>query len=207
MMYFADKIKHISIILSFISGNFMKMRVNPAKAVLSHETASAIRFGIQLNPIDKDGNKLFKPEFETTAFFCDAVGRWWELMDNRRAKLLFSKNHPQALKENFEYLEWFARFYASMKLHPNQGDSLKPSQIGVLVSTYSMINMVTELLESGHDAIYSSVTSQNALENLFSVYRAKITTPTPLIFKRQTKLIALGHLFRKAKGMLYDLQY
>ena len=57
-----------------------------------------------------------------------------------------------------------------MKLHPNQGQSLKPSQVGVLISTYSMIDMVTELLENGHELIYSSKYSQNALENLFSVY-------------------------------------
>ena len=37
-------------------------------------------------------------------------------------------------------------------------------------------------------------------ENLFSVYRASITTPTPLIFKRKTKLIGLGHLLTKPKG-------
>ena len=42
-------------------------------------------------------------------------------------------------------------------------------------------------------------------ENLFSVYRGKITTPTPLIFKRQTKLISLGHLFRKPKGRYMSL--
>ena len=183
-----------------ISGNFMKMRVDGAKAVLSHETASAIRLGIQLNPTDKHGNRLFKPEFETTAFFCDRVGRWWELMDNRRSKIVFANNNQEALKQNIDYLYWFAKFYASMKLHPNQGQSLKPSQVGVIISTYSMIDMVTELLEDGHDLIYTYKTSQNALENLFSVYRAKITTPTPLIFKRQTKLIALGHLFRKPKG-------
>ena len=121
-------------------------------------------------------------------------------MDNRRSKLVFAKNNPEALKENMDYLVWFAKFYASMKLHPNQGQSLKPSQVGVLISTYSMIDMVTELLENGHDLFYSYKVSQNALENLFSVYRAKITTPTPLIFKRSTKLIALGHLFRKPKG-------
>ena len=67
----------------FTTGNFMKMRVEGAKAVLSHETAVAIEYGIQLNPMDKDGNRLFKPEYKTTAFFCRAVGRWWELMDNR----------------------------------------------------------------------------------------------------------------------------
>ena len=61
----------------------MKMRVDGAKAVLSHETASAIRLGIEKNLRDKHGNCLFKPEYITTAFFCDAVGRWWEIMDNR----------------------------------------------------------------------------------------------------------------------------
>ena len=145
----------------------MKMRVDGAKAVLSHETASAIRYGIQLNPTDKHGNRMFKPEYETTAFFCDAVGRWWELIDNRRSKLVFANNNQQALKENIEYLKWFARFYASMKLHPNQGESLKQSQKGVLVSTYSMVDMVTELLENGHDLIYSSRISQNALGKYF----------------------------------------
>ena len=45
---------------------------------------------------------------------------------------------------------------------------------------------------------------------MFTVYRGKITTPTPLIFKRQTKLISLGHLFRVPKGASYendDAQY
>ena len=152
----------------FTSGSFMKMRVDPAKAVLSHETASSIRMGIQLNPTDQLGNPIFKPEFSTTAFFLDCVGRWYELMDNRRSKLVFANNNQEALKENFEYLKWFARFYASMKLHPNQGESLKQSQKGVLVSTYSMVDMVTELLENGHELIYSSKMSQNALGKYFN---------------------------------------
>ena len=179
----------------------MKMRVDGAKAVLSHETACAIRTLIQLNPLDKQGNPLFKLEDITTAFFCDAVGRWWEIMDNRRSNLVFAQNNQEALQANIAYLKWFGEFYGSMKLHPTQGMGLKPSQSGVLISTFSMIDMVTQLLEEdGHELIYSSKTSTNALENLFSVYRGKITTPTPLIFKRQTKLIALGHLFRKPKG-------
>ena len=41
-------------------------------------------------------------------------------------------------------------------------------------------------------------------ENLFSVFRASTTTPTPLIFKRKTKLIALGHLFANPKGASYE---
>ena len=61
----------------------MKMRVDGAKAVLSHETACAIEYGIQLNPTDKHGNRLFKPEYVTTAFFCKSVARWLEIMDNR----------------------------------------------------------------------------------------------------------------------------
>ena len=61
----------------------MKMRVDGAKTVLSHETAVAIEYGIQLNPKDNHGNSLFKPEYKSTAFFCRVVGRWWELMDNR----------------------------------------------------------------------------------------------------------------------------
>ena len=61
----------------------MKMRVDYAKTVLSHETACAIELGIQLNPTDKDGNRPFKPEYKSTAVFLRVVGRWWELMDNR----------------------------------------------------------------------------------------------------------------------------
>ena len=68
-----------------------------------------------------------------------------------------------------EYLEWFAGFYASMKLSPRQGESLMPSQKGVLISTYSMVNMVTNLIEDGHDLIYTSRMSQNALGKYFYV--------------------------------------
>ena len=133
------------------------MRVAGAKAVLSHETACAIKVGIETNL------KGFKPEHITTAFFCECVGRWWEIMDNRRSKLVFSKNNQQAFDDNIEFLKWFAQFYSSMKIHTNQGQGLKPSQSGVLISTFSMINLVTQLMEEGHDLVYTSKTSQNAL--------------------------------------------
>ena len=85
----------------------------------------------------------------------------------RRAFLVFAQNNPEAKEENFYYLEWFAKFYASMKLHKNQKQGLKKSQVGVLVSTYSMIRLVTQLLEDGQQIIYTSKTTNNALENLF----------------------------------------
>ena len=51
-------------------GHFGKMKVNPARALLSRETAVAIKFVVAHYP------EFFSQDDLTTAFFCDMVGEW-----------------------------------------------------------------------------------------------------------------------------------
>ena len=120
---------------------FDKMHVNPARSVLSRETANAIRFCIEHYP------EKFNKEDLTTAVFIEHVGDWFEIMNNRKLALAFSKHKPEVYDKYLDWLIHFMEFFQSTKLHPKQQEnSLKPTQKGVLMTTMSILMVQKDLL-------------------------------------------------------------
>ena len=160
-------------------GPFAKMKVNLARSVMSKETAVAIRFVVQHYP------EKFHKEDLTTAFFIESVDNWYNIMNNRKLSLAFSRKNPEAHAEVISYLVWFMSMYGSCKLHhKQQDDTLKPSQEGVLLSTSSILYLQEKLLNQGFDWVLSARFSNDGIENYHSVVRSKDKAPTPLKFKR-----------------------
>ena len=100
----------------------------------------------------------------TTAVFIEQVGDWYEVMNNNKIELCFSKHKPQAHEECLQWLEHFMYFFSSTKMHSSQQqDSLKPTQKGVLMTTKSIVTLQKTLLDNGFDFVLSSRFSNDCI--------------------------------------------
>ena len=77
--------------------SFSKMRVTPARAVLSRNTANAIRFCVKHYP------SQFTDEDLTTAVFIEHIGDWYEICNNHRRGIAFSYYNREAHER---YVNW-----------------------------------------------------------------------------------------------------
>ena len=172
--------------------SWTKMNVKPAQAALSKETAQAINILV---------NKFGKPrEWLTTAYFCVCVSDWYDICNNRGGSIAFSYKKREVYDEFTAYLKFFMRFYASMKLHPNQKSGLKPSQKGVIISTSAILHLVEALLDEGFDFVLTARFSNDCAENIFSLLRLRQKLPTCLLSKRFLRLISLCQFMKKVRG-------
>ena len=157
ILFLAPHLKTKSLELS----SFERMRVNPARSVLSRETASAIRYCVEYYP------EIFNDDDLTTAFFLEATADWFNICNNRSFKLAFSKKKPEVHKEYVDWLKWYMEFYCSMKLSEKQGASLKPTQKGLIMATSSILILQESLLDSGFEFVLSARFTNDCIENFF----------------------------------------
>ena len=92
-------------------GPFAKMKVNLAKSVFSKETATAIRFVVEHFP------DRFRKTDLTTAYFIDCVADWYNLCNNRKRCLAFSKMNEDVHAQVTAYLIWFMEFYGMCNMY------------------------------------------------------------------------------------------
>jgi len=107
---------------------FQKMKVGLAAQLLSHSTASAMRFAVN--------EKLLPPAALTTAWFVEVISKWFEAC-NARSRL-------QALHSSSA--EKIGTLLLLLELTPkltfvNDRCSWKPIQTGILISTTSILDL------------------------------------------------------------------
>ena len=180
-------------------GQFTKMKVNLARAVLSQEVAKAIEFCVANYP------HQFTKDDLATAFFCKAVSKWYDVVTAKNWQLALSLDKPEKYEETIKELKWFMSFYSTMKLHPTQQDSLKPSQKGVLLSTTSLMGIAEDFLKKeGFRSFRLGLANNDPIENLNSVCRQNNPKPTVLEYLRKLKAICMCQLLKASKHSSYD---
>ena len=178
--------------------NFTKMNVDPAKYVLSREAAAAIRWCIKNYPDD------FPPEDETTAHFCEMVSTFYDLGNSRTSSICYHKSN---LDRRCAMMEEFRDYYISLKMSDKQRDGLKPSQKGVILSVNGL-NWLAKffILEQEFDFFLPGRVSNDSVENLHSIIRGYNRLPTPLMYRRFLKAIAMTQCIKPySKNMAYEL--
>ena len=178
--------------------NFTKMNVDPAKYVLSREAASAIRFCIKHYPED------FPVTDETTAHFCEMVSKFYDLGNSRSSSICYSKYN---LERRCQMMAEFRDYYISLKMSSRQGDALKPSQKGVILSVNGLEWLAKFfILKQNYEFFLPGRVSNDSIENLHSVVRQYNRLPTPLMYRRYLKAIAMTQCLKPySKGMAYEL--
>ena len=97
------------------------------------------------------------------------TGDWYEIMNNKKFALAFSKNKPDIHDKYMDWLIHFMDFFATTTLHKSQKESvLKPTQKGVLMTTLSVLQLQHFLLDIvGFQYVLSARFSNDCVENFF----------------------------------------
>ena len=153
-------------------------------------------------------------EMLTTAWFCNKMGRWYDLITARKKKLALSKSKPEKYQEAMSQIdEWYGIIQRLKFVCPHKKDGIvsftlesrKPFKWGSLLATTSIKLLASNLLEvSSFDFIRCGKLSTEAIENLFSSVRRRKVTPTPLEFKYILRALMVIKWMKPQKGHNYD---
>ena len=169
-------------------GHFNKMKVAPARAVLSKRTGKCLRWFHEHYP------KEFGPEVLVTAEFCEQVGGWNDIINNSKIKMAFHASRPEKNAESVAFLNQFQDFYTKIKLHPKQKKTeLKPTQKGVILTNASIKWLKEELLEKeGYKYFLTSKCSNDYIEGFHGDQRSIQKNPTAKQFLDGARLISVS---------------
>ena len=180
--------------------SFMKMRVQPARAVLGHATACAIRV------LNKHKPDEFPDEFLVSAHFCDFIGEWRELINNRKRSMAMVANNEELTAFRKGRIIKFKEVYIRMKLHKRQKEKLKDSQKGVILATYSMIWLTDKLLiELKFHFFLTAKGNTDVVEAHHSDARSIHSSPTCRQYKQDCKIMSVTHYMGHVKNSNYDI--
>jgi len=139
-------------------GQYQKMRVSTAAQVLSHSTASALRYCVETAQLPQDAL--------TTAWFVDFVNSWFDLMNGRSYEN--SLRCTAVCQSKFSVLEDMTNLARQM-MFAGKRSSWKPIQTGILMSTYSVLQLYEDLVVSRrYRYLLAGRLTQDSLENFFS---------------------------------------
>lgn len=176
---------------------YEKMKVNIAAQLLSHSTASAIRYAVH------DG--LLPVNALTTAWFVEIVNAWFDAANARhRLSALYAKS-GQKIKSLLLMMD-IAPQLSFASSTGQQLSSWKPIQTGILMSTQSLLDLFASLVGCGtYSYLLTSRLTQDALENLFSQVRGRGNShPNPVHFRQCLRLISISHYLAVPKRSSYN---
>jgi hypothetical protein len=170
-------------------GQYGKMKVGNSTKVFSHTSASV------LNDLVKEG--VISDNARTTAWFCELMNSWFDIMSNRSFPLaLFSTTNSLAAKHVSKLKEVLNIVSKLQVMTSSQGlsEAWKPWQKGILLSTRTVLALHDELVQNGnYSFLLTCRFTQDALENLFSQIRGYGDDhPSTVHFRQCLKLITLS---------------
>ena len=173
-------------------GQYQKMRVNMAAAVLSHSTASALRFCASTNLLSQD--------VLATAWFLDLANRWFDAMNARLIKASLFTTSQQKLGALHDFVEVICNVKFTGR------DSWKPVQSGIQLSTASVLDLYNDLVCTGrYKYLMTGRLTQDCVENLFSCIRGRGDThPSPVQFRHNLRIVSLSQFMHIDTGSSYD---
>jgi len=159
-------------------GQYQKMRVGMAAAVLSHTTATALQFCASLNLLSQD--------VTTTAWFLDLVNKWFDAMNARLIKASLFRTSSQKLASLHEMLDVIREVKFSGKA------CWKPIQSGIQLSTKTVLDLYSDLVTNGcYNFLMTGRLTQDCVENLFSCVRGHGDAhKSPVHFRHNLRLIS-----------------
>ena len=155
----------------FNNGPFAKMRVAPAKRVLSRATTAGLRILVT--------EYGYSTDMLTTAIFCEYAGLYFDLFGSRSSKFCFTKGSPEKFEEYSKIIREFLDVIRGMVYDVAHGGDEKPVRNGLVMSTHSMGDMIDLFLdELKFPFLLGSRFTTDALENHISQIRRRYKCPT-----------------------------
>lgn len=101
------------------------------------------------------------------------------------------------------FLESIIKLFQEMIV--GSGAQFKPVQRGVIISTKSIIELSTYLLnEKDYQYVLAGRLTSDCVENIFSSVRAKQPSPNALQFKQNLKIIAISKYLKPIDNSSYE---
>lgn len=173
-------------------GQYQKMRVNMAAAVLSHTCASALQLCVSLNFLHNDAL--------TTAWFFDTINNWFDIMNARITKAAMFRSSADKVNTLKQVLD----VVCNMKFSGRNG--WKPIQTGIQLSTATVLDLYNDLVLHGkYSSLMTGRLTQDSVENLFSCIRGRGDShPSPVHFRHNLRIISLSQYMQTSPGSCYS---
>ena len=174
-----------------------RMNVPLAKRLLSREVAAGLTALVE--------NFNYPQEYLTTAFFCDYLGKWYNLITSRSSTFAFSLHNFRQYENEMEFLDEMIDIIDGAKLSASQQFERIPIQKGFVLSTISLKEIVEFLLkERGYKYVMCGRFTGDCIENFFSCVRRHQKAPTCLIFENIIKILTIICHLRPSKHGSYE---
>ena len=174
-------------------GQYQKIKVNMAAAVLSHTTASALRFCASTNLLSQD--------VLATAWFLDLTNRWFDAMNARQIKAsLFPTSQTKV-----DALRQFVKIACDIGFSGR--NNWKPIQTGIQLSTATVLDLYNELVcnRRRYSYLMTGRLTQDCVENLFSSIRGRGDThPSPVQFRHNLRIVSLSQFMQISESSSYQ---
>ena len=179
----------------FPRGSYEKMRVSPAANLLSRDVASGLRMLVKSHDYPK--------EMLTTAKFCELTGEYWDAVSSRSTKqCALSLANVEKHEEKIAKLQEYSEMMSGLSFQCKTGGQEKPIQAGTNLLVKGLIDLDRFFLtEQGLPFLLLGRFSSDAIENYFSMVRARNRAPTAVEHLRAFKaLLVLKQLKPNKKG-------
>lgn len=111
------------------------MRVKNACHVLSQDVSSALKFLAHV---------LCKDELKTTSWLVEQIAKWFKIVSSRSLTFAISKQNEEKYIETMNFLYEFVELISSLQF--GKKSDWKPFQKGIIISTMSIIQISTYLI-------------------------------------------------------------
>lgn len=170
---------------------FAKMRVSNPCAIFCRRTEAALRAKAAL---------ANDPSFDATIFFVWLVTTWFDLVSNRGGKLALRKSNPAVYEWALNHIKKTADVFKKMTI----GGQWKPIQKGMLVACEALLEIQEFLLSRNLvQFVLLGRFTQDFVENLYSLMRARQAIPNALHFKLNLRVITLAQICLTATNTSY----
>ena len=172
------------------------MNVPRARKLLSQEVGAGLTTLVEVHE--------FPQEYKTTAFFCNMIGKWYNLVTSRRKSFALSKKDIRRFEDEMSFLDEVMNLINGTKFSASQ-KSRNFVQKGFTLSIMSMKDIAIYLLdEKGYEFVMCGRFTGDCIENLFSIIRRKDKAPTALQFTNILEVLTFIGQLRPSKYGSYE---
>ncbi|XP_062565763.1 uncharacterized protein LOC134228019 isoform X1 [Armigeres subalbatus] len=174
--------------------NVDKMKVTNATKYCNHNLVAAL---------EVISEKTGREELKATAAYLGDLAKWYDIVNSRDDSSALQPANSVEYASALEHMSMMCRLFSDLSVGEKR--HWKPWQSAAVMSTKALIRLQAYFFSTGYTILYTSRLTQDCLENLFSVVRAKQKRPTALQMKQHLRTITLSQYMHVPQHSSYDV--